>query len=391
MLASWPSIHSQRPLNWLLENGCDVVFVDRKNPYPEGRDRYQFLPYPGPRGTRYYGRLGPRVASRFGLWTVALQLRLLWRRIRPDVVHLHWVNRHAYHCVKAGLRPLVLSVWGSDINRHFLPAADPEYRRIIGQALAHADLVIVDAQGMAEKCALLAGCEIRTELLHLGVNTKTFRPGYGQAANEWRRRLAVPGDAKVLLSIRIWRPQYGHHVILEAFSQALPRLQTDCVLVFKIYPISSHDSTAYEIELRRRAEQLGIARWVRWMEEVTFAQLPEIYAFADVIVNYPSMDTFPVTFLEAAACERPVISIRLPSYQGTFAERYFRMVEPGEVTDLANAIVELINQPSGQTARLLSEARRVVEQEYNESIYIQRLLDIYREFVCAESGAQGAG
>ena len=64
------------------------------------------------------------------------------------------------------------------------------------------------------------------------------------------------------------------------------------------------------------------------MEEVPFAQLPEIYALADVIINYPSMDTLPVTFMEAAACERPVVTSRLPSYMGTFAERYFLMVEP---------------------------------------------------------------
>ena len=380
MLAPWFSIHSTRPLNWLLENGCHVTFVASNDPNPEHRDRYQFLPYPSPRGTRYYRRLGRRVVGRFALWTVVLQLRLLWRHVRPDVVHLHWVSRRAYHCVKAGLRPLVLSVWGSDINQHFLPDADPERRRITGQALAGADVVIVDALGMAEKCAVLAGREIRTELLHLGVNTKAFRPGYREAAKEWRRRLAVPANARVLLSPRTWRPHSGHHIILEAFSQARSRLKTNSVLVFKMSTrIGNPGHALYEMDLRRRAEQLGIAQSVRWIEEVPFAQLPGLYAFADVIMNYVSTDTFPVTFLEAAACERPVITCRLPSYRDTFAERCFRMVEPGKVTDLADAIVEVINEGPSQRARLLSEARQVVEKEYDEAISAKRLMQIYRE------------
>ncbi|MFQ5681801.1 MAG: glycosyltransferase family 4 protein [Candidatus Binatia bacterium] len=383
MLAPWFNIHSRRPLNWLLGRGCDVVFVDRKDPYPEGRERYRFKTYPRS-GIRYCRRLlGCRTGDRFVNWTMVPRLWLLWRRIKPDVVHLHWVDRRAYHCVKAGLRPLVLSVWGSDINQHFLTNANPDDRRIAGRALAGADLVLVDHPCMVEKCAILAGRSVRTKILHLGIDTKAFRPGYGAAANEWRRRLEVAADTKVLLSMRGWGPHNGHHIILEAFSRARRYFKTRVVLVFKTYNrISYPDSIAYELELRRRAEQLGIAQSVRWLEEVLFTKLPEIYAFADVIINYASMDTFPMTFLEAAACERPLISGRLPSYQGTFAERCFHMVDLGNVSALADAMVELINNPSPERARRLCEARRIVEREYNELSSADRLLSTYEELAC---------
>lgn len=382
MIAPGHSIHSKRPLIWLLENGFDVTFVDSTNPYPEGRDRYQFIPYPIPRGRRYYKMVGERIASWLSLWTIVIQLRVLWHRVRPDITHVHWVDRRAYHCVKAGLRPLVLSAWGTDINRHFLPDANPENCRIIGQTLAYADRVIVETPFMAERCDLLAGREVNTEVLVLGVNTKLFQPGYDRAAIEWRRKLAVPTDSRVLLSPRGWAKLYGHHLILEAFSQARPRLKANAVLAFIVYNRSSYsESIAYKAELRRRVEELGIAQWVRWIDEVPMARLPEIYAFADVIINFPAMDSFPFTFLEAAACKRPVISCRLPSYRDTFAERYFRMVELGSIVELADAIVEEVNKDPAQRTRFLSEARRVVEREYDESIYIKRLLNIYRKLV----------
>jgi glycosyltransferase involved in cell wall biosynthesis len=89
------------------------------------------------------------------------------------------------------------------------------------------------------------------------------------------------------------------------------------------------------------------------------------------------MDTLPVTFLEAAACERPVVSALLPSYAGTFAERAFRMVPPGDVGELARALVEELEAPASARAAVLAEARRAVEREYDESIYARRLLEIY--------------
>lgn len=383
MIAPGNSIHSKRPLDLLLENGCDVTFVDSVNPYPKGRDRYQFLPYPSPRGMSYYKMLGESITGRLLFWSVVLQLWLLWRRIRPDVVHVHWVDYRAYHCVMARLRPLVLSIWGTDINQYYLPGADLEKLSTIRKVLAKADLVIVDAPIMSSKCAHLAKREIHTELLHLGVDTKVFRSGYRDAVFEWKHRLAIPPDTKVLFSMRAFDQRYNHHIILDAFAQAQPRFKTNVILIFKTYNQKYYSSSVeYEIHMCRRAEELGIAGSLRWMEGVPFEQLPEIYALADGIINYPSLDTLPVTFLEAAACERLVVTSRLPSYLGTFAERYFLMVEPGNITDLADALVKVVNDDAAtQRAALMAEARKVVEKEYDESVYIKQLLHIYRKFV----------
>src|SRR5262249_18697778 len=97
-----------------------------------------------------------------------------------------------------------------------------------------------------------------------------------------------------------------------------------------------------------------------------------------ILINFPVQDAFPVTFLEAAACQRPVISCNLPSYQQTFAARCFQMVTPENPDALAEAIVALINTPTEKRATSIREARDIVEREYDESITIQKLLDVYR-------------
>ena len=380
MIAPWRDIHSIRPLNWLLERGCRVVFSGASNPFPAGREGYTFLRFPYPRGGRVFPKLlGDEIGTRLSAWTTVARLKVLWRRIRPTITHVHWVDDRAYYCVKAGLRPLVLTVWGTDINKHFLPDANLAYRHRVGEALAGADIILIDSADMHKKCAELAGQDVPTVLFSQGIKTDRFRPGYEQAALEWRRKLNISPDATVLLSIRGWSPLYRHENILEAFARALPLFKSEAVLVFKILERVYADRALYEKEIRSLAEKLGVAQKVRWMEEVPLHLLPEIYSFANVILNYPSMDAFPVTFLEAAACECPVISCRLPAYAGTFAEEYFYLVSPDHLSELSNAMVEFVNQDRAASRGRLPELRRMMCRDYDEGIVSGRLLDIYHK------------
>jgi glycosyltransferase involved in cell wall biosynthesis len=302
---------------------------------------------------------------------------LLFRRVNPDVVHVCWVDHNANLCVKAKLAPLIVSVWGSDINNHFLPSHDAKARERASETLAAAAVVIVDAAGMERKCAMLAGRSVPAEMLHLGVDTERFRPGYRAEAQAWRQKLGIPENAVVLVSMRALTPIYNHDLILEAFARLTHKVDIPVVLVFKVYNMWV---PASDTELRGRVERLGISASVRWLANIEFDALPEIYALADIVVNFPSMDSFPVTFAEAAACQRRVVSCRLPSYSGTFAEEYFEMVEPGDVSELSNALARAVNQVTADrngTAPSLTKARECVEREFTEAHYSEGLDRVY--------------
>ncbi|MGC8490865.1 MAG: glycosyltransferase [Syntrophobacteraceae bacterium] len=340
--------------------GHEVLFMDVNNPFPDGHRGYGFVPI----------RYGHEAY-------VIKQLQDVQKQFKPDVVHVHFVDQRAFLCARAGLRPLVLSVWGSDINDHFLPGADTTRRHMMSMTLSAADLVVVDAPFMETRCRELAGRNIRTELIHLGVNGELFRPGYTKEAADWRRKLDVPQKAGVMLSARAWAPHYRQREIMEAFSRAIPRLNRESILLYKIHNrISYPENRKYEMELRNLAIELGISQNVRWIEEVPMERLPEIYAMSDVVINYPTKDTLPVTFLEAAACEKPVISILLPSYAKTFAEKLLMMVGPGS-DNLTDAIVCFINGGAGDVQARMKEARRIVLNDFNECTYMARLNNAY--------------
>ena len=273
---------------------------------PDCTRDYRFIKTPLVRGERFYRKLLPKNPTEAVIeWLHRIQYRIWWRAVRPDIVHVNCVADSAYHLARAGVRPLVLTVWGTDVNQHFFQDADEAHRRRARLALRHAEAIIIDSPHMAEKCTKLAEKTVRTELLPLGIDTNLFHPGYREAALNWRKKLEIPATSRIILSIRAFQRRYGHDAALDAFARALPALGGEAILVFRRYNLNEAEN--YETHLRKRSESLGLSHRIRWMDAVPYEQLPELYALADLVVNYPLYDAFPVTFMEAAACGRPVV------------------------------------------------------------------------------------
>jgi glycosyltransferase involved in cell wall biosynthesis len=379
MIAPSDSPHSIRPVEWLIRAGHRVTFMAERNPFGDGREGVRFVRTPrGPRGQRYLAKLAPRLVPIADRIFMQRPLRRLCRRLKIDVVHVNCVTWCANASAQAKLHPLVFTVWGTDINRHFAPGADPAYRQAIGESLAKADLILVDSSDMFEKCTALAGRQLPIKLYRIGIDTTNFRPGYREEALAWRRKLSIPADdAQVFLHIRGLGPFYGHSTLLQAFARVRPRLKQNTILVVN----RLNAVAAYEREMRDLARALGVEASVRWMDPVPIAQLPVVYAGSDVVVNCPLRDAFPVTFIEAAACERPVITCNLPAYRSTFAEKCFLLVEPGNVDQLAEAMVLLAGGGVREWAGKLAEARRIVLAEHEETRCAEDLIAHYRRLM----------
>lgn len=385
------ALHTKRFIKILLSQGHRVVAICEQNPLPEMRDGFSFyrplflvpvLSFTVGRIHHYAALiLGNKMGYRIRILIDGLLLRCMWIWIRPDLVYVLWVNSMANICIAGGLRPLILHVWGSDINQYFQPGLEPYEpygRELCGQALSAADLVIYDAPDMKDKCELLAGKTLKTTFLHFGVDTTFFSTRPLSVRNAWRERFHIPEDAFVFLSARAWHPKYRHQDILEAFALSLGKLSRKVYLVFKLYNGDNYkELDQYREKLRSRAEALGISDVVLWVEEMTYEELPDLYAMSDVVVNFPSMDALGITLMEAAACKRRIISIALPCYKGTFVEKSARMVT--DINGLKEAIIGVVNEPTSD--EILTEARKEVEIYFNDRLFQEKLEEVNKSFL----------
>ena len=394
MVADSRVVHARRPLQWLLDQGVEVVLLDTAATPADLGTGGGCIRETFPREVRNY-RLS-QITRRVGSWSQSLteagldvltwrQLQRIHARFRPQLVHVHWIDRQAYHCAKAGLAPLVLSAWGTDINRLFPidqgDAAITRLRKKVVFALRKCDCLVTDAPDLVKRCEELAGRPLNHRLLPLGIATARFTRDLSAERLRWRRQLDLPEGAFVFGSFREMRPQYGHHLILEAFARATVSLPADSFLLFKpYYSEGAPREPDYEPGIGARAAELGLTNRLRWVRDVSDDTLPALYAVVDALVNYPAMDGFPVHFLETAASGKSMISCRHPAYEWGFAQDNFLFVQRGDTGALAEALCDVCRESGSLSeARRLACARESAVRLHDERVTSKELLGIYRQ------------
>lgn len=359
------SIHTRRWTAWFARAGHEVTILDPTGVSPDPGLADVTVRHVGK--DRPHGWLGRRSAMRRAL-----------RELRPDVVHAHYLARFGWSAAIAGVRPLVITPWGSDL----LQVRRGQLRTRLWNrfALRRADLVTVSSEGM-RAAAIAAGARPdRVRLVHHGVETERFTAGSPDP--ELVARVALDGGP-VILSPRTIRPLYRHDVILEAVAALGTRAGERPMLVLSA--LGADPSTLES--LRRRAASLGIADRLRILDAVAPEDLPDLYRLADVVVSVPETDSFAVTLLEAMACERPIVASDVPAVGPVLGRMHptaGELVVPiGDADRTASAIQRALTLRPEERAAMGAALRRHVVETADYDASMAAMEAIYRELAAA--------
>lgn len=369
----------QRPVNWMLQQGHEVLLVDYSNwhldPLP---DNGAFAPLYPPAASRTLEQRKKLRANTVARWIIAWRLRHLATVFQPDVVHAHGMSFRTECCVTARVKPLLVSAWGA-LNFLLTPeVAGTSSTETVKRIVSACERLIVETPLLVDSATDLVMRPPQMDVVPLGVDGTLFCPKVSSRAAAWRFALNIPDDTAVILSPRGWDKVYNQDLVLEAFAAAYHRFRRPVCLAFVALGRGPMALTYFQ-RCQTRAQELGIQHALRVFPVLPHTQMPDFYAVGDVIVNYPSTDAFPSTLVEAVACQRPIITSRLPSYRGTYIEEFLTLVEPDNPLALADAMLEAINQPAVDSQARLANARRAVLDQYSEELAVERLLQIYRE------------
>jgi glycosyltransferase involved in cell wall biosynthesis len=290
------------------------------------------------------------------------------RTYQPDVVHAHYINEAGWLAAASASRPFVISAWGSDLYR--APQESILARRLNPWAARAADVVTCDSQDQAR---LLEGWGVPTErvaVIGWGVDRRAFHPQVD--GGPMRDALGIPRAADVVLSPRQWLPNSSIESIIAAHAllpgephhilTRLPRFVSD-------------------VGRAVRAAIAGSAATARIhvVEELDDAELPSLYAAADVVASLCITDGTPVSVLEAMATGCPVVAYRNESLSEWVAPPGGRLVLSTEPAEVAAAISEFLGASADErTAAAASNvetiaerADRGAEMDRMEAIYVR--------------------
>lgn len=363
-------VHCRRYIHLLTLAGCEVIFAEQEMISHRRVPNVRYRRYP-----HRYQPLEKFVGTRLTHYLHEQLLRTLWQRVKPDICHLQWIDDRVWRAARAGVRPLVATAWGSDLNLIVEVSADDPVRQRIAAGLRALDLLIVDSEDMVTTAELIADKNLNTALLPIGIDTAQFRPELRQQRRQWREKLRIASEATVLISPRQLGANYRQLEIIRAFAALAPDFRRDCYLILRTF---GHGNGVSLTELHKLADKLGIAARIRWVGDLEYVELPGLYAASDLAINFPIMDAFPVTFLECFSCGLPVITNRQISYESNGAPPYLCYIDRDSVAGLKAAIEFGIN--SLQELQIISmKAREHVVQNYDEKLTARALSKAYAD------------
>lgn len=280
--------------------------------------------------------------------------RLLRQRVFDVALTTHWAPGFAVQSAArlAGVRlPLLVAAHGKElIHRPLarLGVAQRVYDAIRRRVLSTADGILAVSRRTAELARDAGAPAGRVSVVHNGVDPMRYTPRPSTALRE-----RVGGDGPLLLSVARLVSRKGIDTVLCAMPQVLERVPDARYAVLGSGPDAER--------LQRLARELGLGEHVRFLSGLG-GDLAEYYNGCDVFVlpareEPGDIEGFGLVFLEAGACEKPVIGARAGGVVDAVVHgETGLLVPPDDAGALCDAIVQLLSDP--QRARAMGQAAR---------------------------------
>ena len=337
------SVHTQRWAESLRAQG-DEVHVASFRPADIAGVQVHLLPTFG------IGRAGYLLA-------VPL-LRRLAARLRPGVVHAHYLTSYGFVAAAARLRPLVVTAWGSDVL--LSPQESAVARGLAGFALRHADEVTTVAAHMNPGVISMGATAAKITVLPFGVDTVLFKPPAAPRA--------APQPLRVL-STRSFQPLYSVHTLVEAARQLHTGGMALTLELVGDGPLCG--------PLQAQVRAAGLQDLTHFHGHVNHPTLASLLGTAHVYVSTAVSDGSSVSLNEAMACGCfPVVTDIAANTHWVRPGSNGLVFKAGDAAALAACIARAAADAPLRDAAALSN-RCTVELHANWQHTVQRMRSIY--------------
>ncbi|MFH1142211.1 MAG: glycosyltransferase family 4 protein [Candidatus Uhrbacteria bacterium] len=234
-------------------------------------------------------------------------------------------------------------------------------RWLTQQILNRATLVVTNSVALESRVKEFSKNPIKTLVVYPFVNLDMIR-----ANVQPRLATNIVGESEdkekvILLTVGRLVGRKGHHQVLKALA-GLARSGSNQIQ-YNIVGSGLEYSA-----LIKHVQKLGIVPLVRFFQNVSDQDLPQMYAQADIFImptetKGPDMEGFGIVYLEAGLSGLPVIGSKLPGVdEAVIHGKTGILVEAGNTDRLAVAIKYLVDNPEARKMFGQAGRQRVIDQ-----------------------------
>jgi glycosyltransferase involved in cell wall biosynthesis len=238
------------------------------------------------------------------------------------------------------------------------------------QNLNLADKIIAISEATKEYVLRLGAKSNKITVIYNGVDVERFKIIPGKRESK-RKKLGIPNDAQVVLTVRRMVYKNGVDTLLESAKLAVKKNPKLVFLAVGKGP---------DLEsVRAQVAQLGLEANFRLAGFVSDADLPSYYNLSDLFVlPSKSGEGLPLVAMEAMACGLPVVATDVGGVKEILPFEYGRLVPPNQPEALSESIIDFIQADFGARK---AELHAMVEKRFSWDVNVQSLKELYEELI----------
>lgn len=323
VLAAAKSIHTIKWVKSLAENGHTVTLYS----LPDQKAQTKL-----PADVKVvYLKTGGAV----GYWTCAGQLKRLLREFRPNVLNAHYASGYGTLARRCGFKPLLLSVWGSDV--YDFPEAGYINRHMLAKNVESATAVASTSVAMAHRLRRVCCTDKKIYITPFGVDTSVFS------------RMGNPPEGGITVGIvKALEPKYGVEYLIRAFSLFKNRIIKENKMPPNGLRLEIYGSGSLLKPLKELARNLKIDDETAFHGAVPHSMVPEILSGFDIFCapSVSDSESFGVAAVEAMSCGVPVVVSDADGFREVVKDRETGfIVTRRDPVMLANKLYDLAVSP----------------------------------------------
>ncbi len=310
---------------------------------------------------------GEDIQNKFGnrldksLYLKALpQIKKIIGEYKIDIIHAHYGTSYGLLATLTAFPQRFISFWGTDVTE--FPKVSFLHKNILKFILFRNQNIFTTSKWLKNALSEYTSRAIR--VIPFGVDTSIFFP-----ASEKNEDVFRFGIVKSL------EKQYNIDFSIQVFSEIL---NNSSGKNFELMIIGNGTERA---SLEKLCDKLGISDKVKFIGNVNYLELPTYYRQMDIFLNFPSMESFGVSVLEASATGIPVVTSSVEGLNETVIdnETGFR-INSFNVNDAAEKIIELINNPKLRE-EMGKKGRAFVKENFEWRDCVDRMLAEYERIL----------
>lgn len=258
----------------------------------------------------------------------AVQKTIQKNKIEFDLIHAHFAWSSGYAAAKLKERysvPFIVTTHGYDI--YDLPFRNNEWKVNVEYVLNRADQIITVSNSNLE-CIKKINVKKPVSVIVNGFLINSFYP---RSSKECRKKLNLPLDKRIILTVGILDEVKGHRYLIEAMQEIVKkRKDIICIIV---------GGGGLRNRLLRQVKKAGLQNTINLVGMKEHSEVPTWISACDLFVLPSLSEGNPTVMFECLGCGKPFIGTKVGGIPEVItSEDYGILVEPANSEALAESL-----------------------------------------------------